>query len=265
MVNMIRADLYKIFKSTAIKVLFAITLLCSLMMVLFAYLIHKGNLGGEYSGIGFLFSDMNTISILGAVIAGAFICGDFENKTIHNTITDGSSRGRIIVSKSIVYFCSVLFIILPYALVTIIAVCSGNKFDMGSVSIGFLNILSKESGTEISASVFARLIAAAGTLILVHMSQLSLCLPIAFAVKKPVLVVAIYYAISILSGQLSALAAQSNVLNNIFSLTPFGGNRMFLTVHSGGGELLETFAVSIIFGIAVIIITCGIFRKTEIK
>ncbi len=265
MVNMIRADLYKIFKSTVIKVLFAITLFCSLMMVLFAYLIPKGSLGGEYTGIGFMFADMNTMSILGAVTAGIFICGDFENKTIHNMIADGGRRGRIIVSKSIAYFCSVLFIILPYALVTIIGVCSGNKFDMGSVSIGFLNILSKDSGVELSASVLAKLIVVAGTLILVHISQLSLCLPIAFAVKKPVLVVAIYYAISIVSGQVSSLASRSEVVNDIFSLTPFGGNRMFLTVQSGGGELFKAFAVSILFSVAVIVVTYGIFRKSEIK
>ncbi len=265
MFNMILADLYKIFKSTVIKVLFAITLLCSLMMVLFAYLIPKGSLGGEYTGLGFLFSDMNTMSILGAVTAGIFICGDFENKTIHNIIADGGRRGRIIVSKSIVFFCSILFIILPYALSTIIAVCTGYKFDMGSVSIGFLNLLSKESGSELSASVLVKLVVVAGTLILVHMSQLSLCLPIAFAVKKPILVVAIYYAVSIISGQLSSLASRSDVLNNIFSLTPFGGNRMFLTVQSSGGELFKAFAVSILFGIAVILVTYGIFRKSEIK
>ena len=265
MVNIIRADLYKIFSSAVIKVLFAITLFCSLMMILFAYLIPKGSLGGEYTGIGFMFSDMNTMSILGAVTAGIFICGDFENKTIHNIIADGGRRGRIIVSKSIVFFCSILFIILPYALATITAVCTGYKFDMGSVSIGYLNLLSKESGIEISASVLVKLIVVAGALIIVHISQLSLCLPIAFAVKKPVLVVAVYYAISIISGQVSSLASRSEVVNSIFSLTPFGGNRMFLTVQSGAGELFKAFAVSIIFAIAVIIVTYGIFRKSEIK
>lgn len=265
MVNVIRADLYKIFKSTVIRVLLAITVLSSLIMVLFAYLIPKGSLGGEYTGIGFMFSDMNTISILGAVTAGIFICGDFENKTIHNTIADGCSRAGIIISKSIVFFCSILLIILPYAIVTILALSTGYKFEMGSVAIGFLNILSKQSGTELSAYVLVKLIAVSGTLILVHMSQLSLCIPVAFAVKKPVLVVAIYYAISILSGQLSSLAARSSLINNILSLTPFGGNRMFLTVQSGAGELLKGSAVSLLFIIVVVLVTCVIFRKSEIK
>ncbi|ACL76658.1 ABC transporter permease [Ruminiclostridium cellulolyticum] len=263
MVNVIRADLYKIFKSTVIRVLLAITVLSSLIMVLFAYLIPKGSLGGEYTGIGFMFSDMNTISILGAVTAGIFICGDFENKTIHNTIADGYSRAGIIISKSIVFFCSILLIILPYAIVTILALSTGYKFEMGSVAIGFLNILSKQSGTELSAYVLVKLIAVSGTLIMVHMSQLSLCIPVAFAVKKPVLVVAIYYAISILSGQLSSLAARSSF--NILSLTPFGGNRMFLTVQSGAGEILKGSAVSLLFIIVVVLVTCGIFRKSEIK
>ncbi|MCX7748820.1 MAG: ABC transporter permease [Clostridia bacterium] len=265
MFNMILADLFKMYKSSAIKILFGITTFCAAIMVVFANLIPQGKIGEEYTGIGFMLSDISMMSILGAAIAGIFICGDFDNKTIHNAIAGGYSRGVVIVSKAIVFFCAVGFILLPYAIITGIALGTGLKFDMGAVSVGFLNILSKDSGVVFTASVLLKLLAAAFTLMLVYMAQLSICVPFALLFKKPVLVVVIYYLISILTGQVTALRHSSQVLDNIFLFTPFGGNYNFVTLSTGTGDFIKAIAVSVVFIIAMIAMTYSIFRKSEIK
>lgn len=265
MLNLIQADLYKLRKSMAIKILFAITTLSAIAMASLAYLMAQGQIAQEYTGIGFMFSDVNMISILGAVIAGVFICGDFDNKTIHDAISSGSSRVTVIISKATVFSCALLFILLPYVIVTGIALGTGSKFDMGAVSVGFLNILSKESGIIFSASIIFKMVAVALTLMIVYMAQLSICVPLAMVLKKPVLVISIYYGLSILCGKLASLSNSSAVFDRFFSFTPFGGKYTFVTFDTGAGELIKAVVVSLVFIIVMLALTYSIFRRSEIK
>lgn len=265
MLNLIHADFYKMRKSLVIKILFGITTLCSLAMVAIAYLIPLDRIKEGYSGIGFLFSDINMISILGAVIASIFICGDFDNKTIHDAISSGCSRGAVMLSKGAVFFCALAFILLPYAIITGIALSTGVSFEMGDVAVGFLHILTGESGITFDASVLLKMLVSMLTLMIVYMAQLSICIPLAFVLRKPVLVVAIYYGFSILSGQLAILSNSQKVFEKIYACTPFGGNYNFVTIGTEMIELLQAMAVSLIFIIVMLIITYSIFRKSEIK
>ncbi|MBC8015068.1 MAG: ABC transporter permease [Sporomusaceae bacterium] len=265
MFNMIRADLFKMYKSSVMKILFGITTLCAGAMTVIANFITQGKLDPGMTGVGFLFSDINMISILGAVIAGVFICGDFDNKTIHDAIACGCSRRTIIVSKAIVFFCGIGFILLPYAIITGIAISNGSEFGMGSVAVGFLNILSKESGIVFSSSVFLKMIVSMLTLMLVYMAQLSICVPLALVLKKPVLVVDICYSISFIIGQLMSLRGCSNMFDNIYAFTPFGGNYSFVTLNTGAGDLVKAISVSLVFIFVMLAATYSVFRKAEIK
>jgi len=217
------------------------------------------------TGVGFLFSDIDMISILGAVMAGVFICGDFDNKTIHDAIANGCSRATVIISKATVFCSAIAFILLPYAIVTGIALSTGSKFSIGPLALGFLHLLTSEAGIAFSASEIWKLLAVMLTLMIVYMAKLSVCVLLAFVLKKPVLVVAIYYGFSILSGQLQGLRGSSTLFDRIFSCTPFGGNYIFLTLQSGTGDIFKAIFVSLIFIIVMIAITYGTFRKLELK
>lgn len=265
MYNLILADLFKLRKSMAIKILFTITTLSAVAMTVIAYQIPKGNLDASMTGIGFMFSDVNMMSILGAVIAGIFICGDFDNKTIHDAIANGCTRGAVIGSKAIVFCCALTFILLPYVIVTGIALSTSEQFSMGSTAVGFLNVITSEAGTTISASEIWKLFAVMMSMIIVYLAQLSICIPIAFVLKKPVLVVAIYYGFSIFCGQLGRLKDSSPAFDRIFSCTPFGGNYAFLTLHTGVGDIFKAITVSLVFMIAIFAITYFAFRRSEIK
>lgn len=249
----------------AIKIIFGITTVSAVAMAVMAYLIPQGNIDASMTGIGFMFSDINMISILGAVIAGIFICGDFDNKIIHDAIANGSSRGTVIASKAIVFCGALAFILLPYAIVTGIALSTGSKFSMGSVAVGFLHILTSEAGTAFSASEIWKLLAIMLTLIIVYMAQLSICVPIALVLKKPVFVVAIYYGFSILCAQLMGLRDSSPLFDRIFACTPYGGNYTFMTLNTGTADIFKAISVSLIFIIVMLAVTYSAFRKSEIK
>ncbi|HEY5560376.1 MAG TPA: ABC transporter permease [Clostridiaceae bacterium] len=266
MYNLIQADLFKIRKSISIKILVAITTVSSVTMAVMAYLIPQGKLAASMGGIGFMLSDMSMISLLGAVLAGVLICGDFDNKTIHDAIANGCSRGAVIVSKAISFCCALAFIILPYSIVTGIALSTGSKFSMGSTPVaGFLNILTKDGGTAFSSGIILKLLAVMLTLVIVDLAQLSVCVLLSFVLKKPVLVVAIYYGLSFLSGQLAGLRGSSNLFDTIYACTPFGGNYFLTTLNTGTGDLFKAISASLIFILVILAITYGAFRKSEIK
>lgn len=264
MYNLIKADLFKLYKSKMIRILFAIMTLCAVIMAIIAYNIAQGQMAGA-GGIGFLFSDVNVISILGAVVAGTIISGDFDNKTIHDAIACGYSRSSIIISKAVVFFCAIAFLLLPYAIVTVVAIGSGATFSIGSAALGFLNLLMQENGTAFSVEVGFKLFFIMLVLVVVYIAQLSICIPLAIALKKPVLVVAVFYVISICSGQLSALNGTYPMFDKVYSMTPYGGIHSLLTLHSGGGDIFKAIVVSMSYIVVMLVIAYRIFKKLEIK
>ncbi|UVI30238.1 ABC transporter permease [Paenibacillus spongiae] len=265
MLNLIQADLFKLRESKAILILLGITTICAAAMVMMAYLIPQGKIEASMTGIGFMFSDINMISILGGVIAAIFICGDFDNKTVHNAITSGGSRGAVIVSKAALLGAALAFILLPYVIVTGIALSSGFEFSMGSVAVGFLHLLTSEASTAFSAAETGKMLAVMLTLLIVYVAQLSICIPLAFVLRKPIFVVAIYYGFSILTAQLMKISDSSPVFDRIFSSTPYGGNYAFVTLDTGPGDMIQAITVSLIFMIVMLAVTYGIFRRSEIK
>lgn len=264
MINIIKADLYKMRKSMAMKVLFLMTLLCSIIMTIMSYSIASGSISDTYSGIAFLFSDANMISILGAVLAAIFICGDFDNKVISTEISSGSSRISVITSKIISYFIAIFIIMIPYIVVSVAGVISGSEFSMGQ-GVGFLNLLQSGEGASLSVNDILKLIVVAFVLAVVYLGQFIICVPIAFKIKKPVIVVAVYYGFSIVAAQISNLATKSDALNNVLSLTPYGGKYSFLTLESSRGNIVKALVVSIVFAAIIGAISYLLFRKEEVK
>jgi ABC-2 type transport system permease protein len=265
MLNLIQADVYKLRKSMAIKILTGITTVSAAIMAVFAYLIPQGKIDASMTGIGFMFSDINIISILGGIIAGVIICGDFENKTIHDSIANGCSRVAVIISKASVLGFALAFILLPYAIITVVSIGIGSQFSMGSAAVGFLHLLTSESATAISVSEVWKMFAVMFTLVIVYIAQLSICVPLAFMLKKPIFVVAIYYGFSILTAQLIRVSESSPVFDRIFSLTPYGGKYAFVTLDTGTGDMVKAIAVSLIFMSLMLAVTYIAFRKSEIK
>ncbi|WP_066712421.1 ABC transporter permease [Clostridium sp. Marseille-P299] len=265
MINLVHAELYKLKKTFSFKVLLGITTVSAVIMSIIASLISLGKMDVSMSGIGFLLSDMSMISILGAVISGVIISGDFENKTIHDAITNGYSRTKVILSKTIIFSISIALLLLPYAVVTGVGIALNHEYDMGSVALGFLNLLTTTSNAELPFSEIGKLVVLMLTLLFVYVAQLSICIPLALILKKPIFVVAIYYGLSFLCGQLAGLREKSRVFKHIFDATPYGGNYAMMSLDTGIGDVIRAIGVSVIFLIVILMITIGAFQKMELK
>lgn len=263
MYNLICADLYKLRKALAMKILFLIMLFAAIGMSIIAYLVGKGQLSSSMTGIGFLLSDVHMISLIGAAAAGMFICGDFDNRTIHDAIANGYSRGEILYSKALVFLLASMFLLLPYFAATLIAIGTGANFSMDSASLGFLHLIT--ANVSLASSSIGKLIVLMLTLLIVYAAQLSICIPMALGFKRPVVVIIFYYAFTLLSAQLGSLKASSKSLGDIFSLTPYEWGYSLINLNTSSSYILQDILVSLIFIFVMLAVTYFIFRKSEIK
>lgn len=265
MFNLIRADLFKLRKSTSIHISMAIVWLCAAAMTIISYLITQGHVGMEISGTASLFADAAMISIIGSVIAAIFICGDYENKIMNNAILGGSGRGTVVLAKSIVYFIMIALLVLPYGVVTVIAILSGYEFAAPFVPSVFLELMANEAGMALSAAVILKLITITLTMMLVYASQLSISLLLAFVLKRPVFVVGLSVILSMLLAQATQLKDTIPLLGNILALTPFALGYPDLTLNAGAGDFINAIAVSLFFMAIMLVITYFTFRRSELK
>ena len=132
--NVLKCEFIKLKKSTAFKVTWLVTLCFS---VLYGFMVVRS--GDEYNGLLLVInslSDSSLYIIIGAVIAGLFICNDFENRTFQESITCGNSHLSVILSKSFVYTLSMLAACVPYSIVSgaIVAAKYGWGLDMAGAS-----------------------------------------------------------------------------------------------------------------------------------
>ncbi|MGN0474522.1 MAG: ABC transporter permease [Acutalibacteraceae bacterium] len=132
--NVLKCEFIKLKKSIAFKVTWLITLCFS---VLYGFMVSSS--GDEYNGLSLLlnaFSDNMLYIIIGSVIAGLFICNDFENRTFQESITCGNSHLSVIASKAFVYTLSMALACIPYPVISgaIVAAKYGWGFETVGVS-----------------------------------------------------------------------------------------------------------------------------------
>lgn len=122
MIDLIKADIYKMTKSFFIKILIGISAISAGLMLTYAHLIATGSMDIQNTGIASFFADSQIFTLLGCVIIGMFLCSDFEYKIIENSISSGHSRSAVVVSKVISLVILVLNLMLPYIIAGILAV-----------------------------------------------------------------------------------------------------------------------------------------------
>ena len=108
MINLIRADLFKMRKSNSIKILFLLCCISAFIMYEVCKELSKGNLGSDIVGFGSFVTDFQMISLVSVIFISIFICNDFDNKTIQDSISTGHSRASILICKTISYYISIL-------------------------------------------------------------------------------------------------------------------------------------------------------------
>ena len=260
MFNLVRADFYKTTKSKMFWILLTLTTACAVAMFSIAYGIGNNSLSESMSSVGFLLSDMNMLTIIGAVLATSLVCSDFETKNIHHPIISGYSRMQIVGSKALVFWLLLIVLAGPFIIATFIGLTMDSTFSMGGSAAGYLSILTSSTGGNSDKYVVMLTI-----MTIIHLAQLTVCLLLAFALRKSVLVVAVYYMMSMFFGQIASFQATFEGMNKLLSFTPYAAEYITMNLGMSAADIMVATMTGISFMIVVVLLTFMVFRKAEIK
>ncbi|WP_062052428.1 hypothetical protein [Bacillus sp. JCM 19034] len=266
MINIIQADLYKLKKSKPIKILFLIMWAAAAIVTFVSYLVAQGKIGMEISGPISGLSDVMTIAIVGPFLAGIYICSDFSNKSINDTISScGMGRGVVIISKAIVLYLLVLLMILPYAVVTIIAFATGAEFSEPFSASVFLHILANQTDLSLTGAVIGKILVIMFVMTLAYASQMSIGIILAFVLRKTSLVIFLGFGIILVLQILGGIGTEITAIEKFLSITPFSVNNQVLAMDSEVSDILKAIGVCFLFIVWMLSIANGAFKKSEIK
>jgi hypothetical protein len=265
MINLIRADLYCISKMISVKICL---ILCCISAIIISFVLHGISAGDFDTAVGTsvsLMTDVMLVSLLGGVLIGGFILGDFETKNIHCEIISGRGRMAIILSKLFSSAALILIITLPYGIVSVIGFTSDIEFGpLVGIPSSFFEILSNTSGVEVTGASIIKSIILCLLIMYVYIGRLSVCIPIAFKCKKSIPVIITGFITAFLFDIISALAVNIDILSDILSCLPYSLT-YDLTMGAPASMLIKAFVCNTIFIAIMFGISHQIFRKDEIK
>ena len=261
MKNLFTATIYRIWKSTGIKIVFVLTTLVAALYYVCGYMVADGKIdaasAGSVTGLG----DAMMLWIFGPLITAMVIGADFENKTIHGAI--GYGRAKMIINDVLIYAICMLVLTLPYILGSIVCLAGGVNMDgaqLTAVSACMDNAVRYQGTYGIGKLALTYLAFACVT-----MGQISICVPVAVKVKKPVIVTAFGFFFGMITALLATLAAKVDALQAVYKMTPYAYGLAEVNLDANVSELFLAIVISVVFTGVMGLVAWLLFRKAEIK
>lgn len=266
--NIIKSDLYRIVRSTTFWVCLLITSICAVLITVISHFIATGTFGQEFIGTASGLMDNMIINIAAPMVIATYLCGDFQNKTIHDAILYGHGRKAIIWSKFVPFVVVVMVLVLPYAVCTLIGFVMNGTFSLdfaNAIDSSYMMMLAKKAEFSVNLDTILKLLLCLLVLGIMYCSRISLIFLLAVKIRKPVPVVGIGILLEIGLGIMAAVANGNEVVKACLGWTPFTTMRDTITLQASVPELLRMAGTSIVFMLIIINITVLLFRKTEVK
>lgn len=267
MINLIKADFYKINRSVIYKVLFIITAVCAVTTTIVSHLVGTGDMQIAAAGSAAMLTDVVILNLASCIVAGQLICGDFENKLIQSALTGSSGRFTLVCAKMITYTILVGLMTLPYALCSVIGYASGAAFGVPYSASVYLKILFETTTVDFSVTALLKYIAIVVIMALVYTAQTAFVFALAFLIKnKALIVTAVGFLVCIFIGMTSSIiAGNSEIFEKILSWTPFSAEAYNMGNDTEVSAMVKVLLVALAFIAAFTGISFAAFRKAEIK
>lgn len=260
MINQLRADLFVLTRSS---LAWLCLLASTAAAALYTWLQHSLAIGGlsanAANGVQGL-SDIVLVSLLGPLLYGVIVAQPFETKSVHNALL-GSGRGAFVAAKTVVAALLVTALSLPYAAGVLVGRAIDAEF-APAIPTAF-SLMLAETG-ELTGAEAGSLLAISVTTAVLTAAKLAVCLPLAFWLKRPLVVMAIGFVWSFVADLLAGTAADVEGLDVLVRLTPFSAE------HAPGpgtesSDLLAAAAVSVVFIAVMGVVSWVVLRRSDIK
>ncbi|MBQ7780735.1 MAG: hypothetical protein IJ405_01750 [Lachnospiraceae bacterium] len=261
MKNLLKATLYRVWKSSGVKIVFMITVVVAALYYMCGNMVAGGSIdaagAGSVTGLG----DAMILWIFGPLVTAMVIGSDFENKTIHGAI--GYGRGKVIVNDMLVYAICMLVLTLPYILGSVLCLAGGVNMEgaqMTAVSACMDTVIRYNETYGVGKVILTYLAFACVTV-----GQISICVPVAVKVKKPVIVTAFGFFFGMITALLATLASKVEAFQNVYKLTPYAYGLAEVNLDAEVSDLLLAILISMIFTGVMGLVAWLLFKKAEIK
>ncbi len=256
MFNLIKCEFFKLRKSMAFYILLGTTILLAIIgtvvSIVMAGNITNTSIKSSLYGINVLISalsDTSLIMILGSILAGIFICSDFENRTFQGAISSGNGRGRVLLSKVIAYFVALSILTIPYPAVFSVGMTIFNGF-----------------GAPINVVMCYKIAGMFLSTFVINASMLSVAVLCAFLIKKSGAVIGISIGLLAIGGNIIVgLGSLSPVIGKILPYTPLGLNRLVIKLDVNVFDFNKVVLIGLVYISIFVFATYRIFRKAELK
>lgn len=265
MLNLLRSEFYKMRKSVSLKICLLLSCISAAALIIISHNIAVGKMSADIAGSASGLTEIVIVSLLGSLMTGLLICGDFETKTIHDAITCGNGRSTVVITKMLMYILSMMLLLLPYAAAVLAGYLSGARFTSSFVMSVFFRVLTEVAGSGVTLEKVGKILAIFILTMLVYAARLCICVPLAFKLKKPVVILAIGFLFSALIDLVIGLISDVPVISKIISCTPFSRDFILMTMNTGAGMMIKAAASSMIFLGLITELTYLVFRRDDIK
>lgn len=261
MKQLLGATLYRMGKTTGVKVAMALTAVAAILYYVLAAMLAGGKFDASQAGSITGLGDAMILWLFASLIIGILVGSDFENKTIHAAVRFG--RGKVIANYVLSFSVLMLLMVLPYTLGS--AICIGADVDMTGaegtvISIYMGNVFAYAEETSVLKLIFSYI-----TYAVVYIGQLSVCIPVAIKVKKTVVVTAFGFFFGMITALIATLASKVELLHNIYQLTPYNYGIDKIGVDAEFSSMLMAIAVSLCFTAVMGFVSWLVFKKADIK
>lgn len=266
MINLIKADFYKINRSAIYKILFIISAACAIITTVVSHNVYSGDMDIASAASTAMLTDVVMLNLINCVIAGQLICGDFENKLMQSALTGTSGRLTVVCSKMVTYTALVGIMSLPYALCSIIGSAVNSGYCAPFSASTYLKMLFDSTSVDFSADMLLKYIAISVIMVLVYAAQSGIVFLMGFIIKnKPLIVTVVGFVILTAIGMSSSLIQGNSAADKALAWTPYSSDIYSLGNDSEAGTLVKVSLICIAFIAAFTGLSYAAFRKAEIK
>src|SRR5699024_2207952 len=212
------------------------------------------------SGVQVL-SDALMVSLMGPLLFGALVAQPFETKSVHNSLL-ASGRGAFVGAKTPLAALAVTALSLPHGLAALIGLGAAGEAFAPAIPAAFSLLLAEGGGVD-TARV-GEVLALTVTMAVLTTAKLSVCLPLAFQLRRPLVVMAVGFVWGFLADLIGTTAADVDGFDALVRLTPFAREHV-PTPDSTGGDLVGTLVVSLVFIALMGVLAWLLFRRADVK
>lgn len=262
MINVLRAEILRLRRSPGIRLSLVLAWFCAVLTTCLEWWGHRMSTEGSYTSYNTgALSEVVVGVCLGVVLIRAVVVQDYEHSTA-TSLNLVATPAQLVTAKTLLVGAGMGLVLLPYALVAMIGLAPFGEFLWASPSP--LMAATFDSTVYPGGDRGARSVVVILMTVLNMTAQVSVCLPLAFALRRSLPTLSIGMALVFFLQIMANSFDRMLYVGALFQMTPFSWSRV-LRLPFTETEVVASVAVSVFFMAAMMVISLMIVRRRDVR